>query len=554
VYKGPGVQNPLFKMPSADKERELSEIEKPTIAQIENPAQIKETSFTSSTETSFPSDVSGDLVAQSNKETAFPSVLVAQPSEGPLDPVFSYEFINNEFSDETFEEQPIDIDSSGSPILGHLSDTLEVLDKDDQEKVVERIGEGLGILEPTSEKIEAELKKPEKSGIFAKISQSMKNIMRKMGLSKDKTTTTEIKEDIREKLESDQFTELNKDLKRVVSGDVIDYLYKSIIENGKTSAEIIEELRQTSSELRENQELYDEFNDLRNEMLSDAVKDIETKTRSKLEELETELTSLISENESIKLKMNELSETENPVIVETGISGEELKNLISILLSKKMEELKMAVPDEKTRNDIEILSQRVRNLTLENLMLKELREDAMMPQPPRWTPVQPQPQPQSPQSPQIMTQSPQIMTQSPQIMTQPQPSQPQSPQIMTQSPKQEIKPTKESSEQVISISPEQLLDNKTIVIKIMMPRGAQIDTASDTGNTAEEQISSVINLSEKDKEVQENQTLSGKDKEVQQGAENLIEESEIINYPPPPYMPGGKKSMDPARVHPASLF
>jgi len=532
VYKGPGVQNPLFKMPSADKERELSEIEKPTIAQIEAPASFPsstETSFPSSTETSFPSDVSGDLVAQPS------GPLESQPSEGPLDPLFSYEFINNELSDETFEEQPIDPDSSSSQILEPFPETLEVLDKDAQEKVVERIGEGLGILEPTSEKIEAELKKPEKSGIFAKISQSMKNIMRKMGLSKDKTTTTEIKEDIREKLESDQFTELNKDLKMVVSGDVIDYLYNSIIENGKTSVEIIEELRQTSSELRENQELYDEFNDLRNEMLSDAVKDIETKTQSKLEELETELTSLIRENESIKLKMDELAETENPVIVEiisTGISGEELKNLISVLLSKKMEELKMAVPDEKTRNDIEILSQRVRNLTLENLMLKELREDAMMPQPPRWTPVQ-QPQAQfTPQSPQIMTQSPQIMTQSPQIMT-------QSPQIAT---KQEIKPTKESSEQVISISPEQLLDNKTIVIKIMMPRGAQIDTASDTGNTADEQISSVINLSEKDKE-------------VQQGAEKLIEATEIINYPPPPYRVGsGKKSMDPARVHPAALF
>ena len=554
VYKGPGVQNPLFEMPTQNKERELNVIRKPTIAQIENPAQIKETSFTSvpiaetsftsvpseetsftsvpsaetsfpTAETSFPTAVSGDLVAQPSDP------LESQPSEGPLDPLFSYEFINNELSDETFEEQPIDTDSSGSQILEPFPETLEVLDEYAQEKVVERIGEGLNITEPTPDKIEAELKKPEKSGIFAKISQSMKNIMRKIGLSKDKTTTTEIKEDIKDKLESDQFTELNKDLKSVVSGDVIDYLYNAIIENGKTSVEIIEELRQTSSEMRENQELYDKLNDLRNEMLSDAVKDIETKTQNKLEELETELTSLIRENASIKLKMDELAETENPVIIEqisTGISGEELKNLISVLLSKKMEELKMAVPDEKIRNDIEILSQRVRNLTLENLMLKELREDAMMQQPPRWTPVQ---QPQAQFTPQQAQFTPQQPTQPPQIMT-------QSPQIMTQ---QEMKPTKESSEQVISISPEQLLDNKTIVIKIMMPRGAQIDTASDTGNTAEEQISSVINL-------------SGKEKEVQQGAKRLIEKSEQINDTPPPYIEGGQKSMDPARIHPASLF
>jgi hypothetical protein len=356
--------------------------------------------------------------------------------------------------------------------------------------------------------------------------------LRKVGISKDKKRTKEIKENLKTKLDSEEFSELKRNVESAIKSDtnnrrdVIDYLFDSIVEQGKTSQEIVQELTRMSNDIRDEQELYNKLSELRFQILSDAVNEINLKTQNDIELIQREIARLITDNDVLRTKLEEISKREGPVI---STSDDKLTNQVA-LLSKQMEELKTSASGVATQKEIDNLSQQVKNLQLGRVLLRELDEDANMPQPPRWTPIQPQ-QLASPQQAQKEKPSQKIAT------------------------KQEIKPTKESSEQVISISPEQLLDNKTIVIKIMMPRGAQIDTASDTGNTADEQISSVINLSGKDKEVHETQTLSEKDKEVQQGAEKLKEATEIINYPPPPYrFGGGKKSMDPARVHPASLF
>jgi hypothetical protein len=497
-------------------------------------------------------------------------------SEGPLDQTFSY--INVEFPENTFDEP----ETSDDPELKALIDSIkedsnelksldeeysrnfELLGKDAQQNVVRQIGEGLKMSTPTPETIKTELEKPENIGVFAKISRIVKNVLRKVGISKDKKRTKEIKENLKTKLDSEEFSELKRNVESAIKSDtnnrrdVIDYLFDSIVEQGKTSQEIVQELTRMSNDIRDEQELYNKLSELRFQILSDAVNEINLKTQNDIELIQREIARLITDNDVLRTKLEEISKREGPVI---STSDDKLTNQVA-LLSKQMEELKTSASGVATQKEIDNLSQQVKNLQLGRVLLRELDEDANMPQPPRWTPIQPQ-QLASPQPPRWTPVQPQQLASpqpprwtpiQPQQLASPQQAQKEKPsqKIAT---KQEIKPTKESSEQVISISPEQLLDNKTIVIKIMMPRGAQIDTASDTGNTADEQISSVINLSGKDKEVHETQTLSEKDKEVQQGAEKLKEATEIINYPPPPYrFGGGKKSMDPARVHPASLF
>jgi hypothetical protein len=110
-------------------------------------------------------------------------------------------------------------------------------------------------------------------------------------------------------------------------------------------------------------------------------------------------------------------------------------------------------------------------------------------------------------------------------------------------------------EQIISISPEQLLDNKTIVIKIMMPRAAQIDTLSDTGNTAEEQIASIVDI-QKPKPLAENpETLSEKAKKAAKKAAEDMEVERVARelMDPPPYSVKGGGTMNPATFHPAAL-
>jgi hypothetical protein len=512
--------------PEAEQEQSVQETSFPTHSP-DNPVAFSEVEL-------IPENPNANPVADTSEFD--PLLQDISSSNGIIDREFSSDFFNTDTNVEIDEIiAAIERDSDEFDRLeDEYSANISILNKQEQEKMLREIAEKLEINDPTSEKIETELKKPEKRGMFARISQSVKNIMRKIGLVKDKKKPIAIKSSIEEYLEGDKFKELNARLMEILNDrdEITDYIYDSIIENGKTTSEIFQELTKTSQELRENQELYEQLNDLRNDFLKQTVEYIEStnqtelgEIKSELEELKTKLGTLSS---SVKDKMEELSMIEPPVVLETistGISGEELKNIVNVLLSKRLNELKTAVPDVKTQNEIEILSQRVKNLMLENVMLKELKEDSMKESPDMM------PSQTIPQQSQTIPQQPQTIPQQPQTI-------PQQQQQTIQQP--QIKPDVQS-EQVISISPEQLLDNKTIVIKIMMPRSAQIDTTSKTGDTSEGFITSLVN----------------NDTEAKQGAEQTINDQQKKELPPPYSEHAGgkkKKQINPAIVHPASLF
>ena len=234
-----------------------------------------------------------------------------------------------------------------------------------------------------------------------------------------------------------------------------------------------------------------------------------------------------------------------------------MKKIAAILATDNEQKLiDIAADNGELRQQISELVKMSRDLTLQVQHLKTMKQsEAVDP----WVYIEDstpeyatQPQPVAAPEQPVAAATPAQPVASP---TQPVAEAATQPQPVAAAPAQP-QPSSESA-QVISISPEQLLDNKTIVIKIMMPRAAQIDTASDTGNTAAEQIASIVpqpNEKIEEPEKSDQQTLTKKDQEVEAEANKLREVQEQVDDPPPPYSEGGNKKINPAKVHPASLF
>ena len=443
-----------------------------------------------------------------------------------------------------------------------------ILEEIELSEIMSKAAEELEIpeQESTPEQIETELKKPKNRGIFAKVAEKVKNLIGKLSFSKNKPKEAEIKTNIETTLDT-KFPELKAEMERLNIDT--ERLFEAVVANGESTKRIFKNFQLTSKikdqqKLRAISEMLDAF---RHEILSETITQLSEENQTQMTSLDARIEQLLAQNKTLESGLTELYEKakqEAPVIVEkviTGIPEEEVKKMIAILATNNEKLLINKAENDELREQISELVELSRDLTKQVQHLKTMKQsDSIGP----WVYVEAEP-PQYEEVAQEETtvkqpvQQPQETTvNQPQMMVQPQETTVNQPQMMVQQPQTTVKqpvqqPVKQpESEQVISISPEQLLDNKTIVIKIMMPRGAQIDTASDTGNTAAEQVATIVAV-DKPIVAETQNVLSKKDQEVEASATKLREEQEKMDAPPA-YFPGGNKSINPAIVHPASLF
>ena len=550
IVKGPGIPNPLFVEPIA------TEVVTPQASEVVTPIATEEIEMTSSnipTERPTVAETSFGHLSPLPTDESFVEV------ESPTDPLSPLP------TDESF----VEVESPINPLSASATDEVELTSKEFQEMVddyeatesmLEEIeldeimsdaAEELEIpAESSAEQIQEEIKKPKNRGIFTKVAEKVKNLIGRLRFSNNKPKEAEIKANIETTLES-KFPELKAEMGKLKID--ADRLFEAVVTNGETTKRIFKDFNFASKikdeqRLREISMMLDAF---RHEVLSDTIDNLNRDNQLQMTSLNARIEQLLAQNETLKSGLSVLSEKaeqEEPVIVEkvtTGMSEDDIKKIAAVLATDNEQKLiDIAADNGELRQQISELVEMSRDLALQVQHLKTMRQSESIEPwvyvenvPPQYAEVaQPQTTVQQPVAQQETTVKQQKTT-----------VQPVAQQETTVIP---TKPTttQPESEQVISISPEQLLDNKTIVIKIMMPRAAQINTASDTGNTAAEQITSMVTV---DKPT----VLSKKDQEIMDAATKLREEQEIMDAPPPPYSEkGGNKSINPAIVHPASLF
>ena len=566
VRGGPGTLNPLFVEPIATEvvTPQASEVVTPIATEVVTPIATEQIEMTSTNipterqtiaETSFGEE--GALSTLSSGEEGALSSL-SSSEEGPLSAESSFvEVPMLEGASQTDEELLKDLEEEYGFDFENQNEINEnILNDTELADIMSNAAEELEMSpESSPEQIETELKNPKKRGIFATVAEKVKNLIGKLSFSKNKPKEAQIKTNIETTLETTE------------------RLFEAVVANGDSTKRIFKNFQITSKikdqqKLRAISEMLDAF---RHEILSKTITQLSEENQTQMTSLNARIEKLLAQNETLKSGLTELSEKaqqEAPVIVEkvrTGIPEEEVKKMMSVLATNNEKLLINKAENDELREQITELVELSRDLTKQVQHLKTMKQsDSIGP----WVYVEDvPPEYAAPTQPQITVQpvAQQEMTVQPvaqQETTVKQPvAQPQTtvkqPQTTVKQPVQQ--PVKQpESEQVISISPEQLLDNKTIVIKIMMPRGAQIDTASDTGNTAAEQVATIVAVDKpivaETQNVDETTTvLSKKDQEVEASATKLREEQEKMDAPPA-YFPGGNKTINPARVHPASLF
>jgi hypothetical protein len=580
-YKGPGIPNPLFVKPIATEPvtpiatevvtpiaTEEIELTSPTNIPTERPT-IAETSF-GALSTSPTGPLSASPTGESFVEVESPTgPLSASPTGESFVEVSKEDATLTTDEEMTDEELLKQLEEEYGYDFETQYDTNEnILDETELAKIMSNAAEQLEMSpESSSEQIETELKNPKNRGIFAKVAEKVKNLIGKLSFSKNKPKEAQIKTNIETTLET-KFPELKAEM------DLLNIdtarLFEAVVANGESTKRIFKNFQLTSKikdqqKLREIVEMLDAF---RHEILSKTITQLSEENQTQMTSLNARIEQLLAQNETLKSGLTELSEKaqqEEPVIVEkviTGIPEEEVKKMMSVLATNNENLLINKADNDELREQISELVELSRDLAVQVQHLKTMKQsDSIDPWvyvedvPPEYAaaaPTQPQMIVQPVQQPQMTVQPQETTVKQPQMTVQPQETTVQpvaQPQMTVKQPE---------SEQVISISPEQLLDNKTIVIKIMMPRGAQIDTASDTGNTAAEQVASIVAVDKpivaETQNVDETQNvLSKKDQEVEASATKLREEQETMDAPPA-YFPGGNKTINPARVHPASLF
>uniref|UniRef100_A0A6C0BUR2 Uncharacterized protein n=1 Tax=viral metagenome TaxID=1070528 RepID=A0A6C0BUR2_9ZZZZ len=508
-----------------------------------------------------------------------------------------YEMVEREFKETPLDKLIMPIDQN-QETFDEQANEYEIitatLDDPTKSAVLSKIGEKLKISEATPGKIEEEMKKPEKRGIFVRLFGKLKNLIGKISFSKNKAKKTEIKELIKKKLDDTKFSELKREMDEL-KVDSDELLFKAIIENRESTRSLFKLFNIDKEELTKMLETF------RSEVLLETIYWIDRDVKTQIEPLNLQITELISQNEELGKKLNELAEKaeeENPVIVEVvkkGIDEEDIQKIMTLLVTDKEPDLVKETESEEMKATINELVEKVRDLTQQIQTKKALEEARLEPEVPAKQSEEARLEPKEEEE------------------SEEEEEESEEEEEEEEEEKKAQVPAKQP-EQIISISPEQLLDNKTIVIKIMMPRAAQIDTLSDTGNTAEEQIASIADIQnpkplaenpetlsekakkaainmeaekeaekekkaaekareaaekakkaaiqQKDAEVEEEARKAREaaaDMEAERAAKKAAEDMEVervareLMDPPPPYSVKGGGTMNPATFHPAAL-
>jgi hypothetical protein len=437
---------------------------------------------------------SGEIVAQSG-EIAAPSGEIVAPSSSLSE---EYEMI--EMSEINEEPSELEEDETPEEVREELDTTLTVLDEDVRSEFIDAVGDTLSIPEPTPEKVETELNKPEKVGMLVKIKNAIKKVLSKMVL-KDKKS--ELKNSIKEKLET-KYPELNSQLEQFNVN--MDNIYQSIVENRDKTQRIIDRFNLVSS-IKDEQlaiKISKMLDELRKEIITDTFNVITEENAHQYEILKNKIDELTRENATFKSNLVAFtSEQSNAAVnrITSEIEDMYIKKLAAASASNKTSELASGVTDPEIIKKLNELTAQVQEYSQQNMLLRELIESK-----------EAEPFVYISEKKPVAAEKQPVAAEKQPVAAEKQP---------VAAEKQPV-----AAEQVIQISPEQLLDNKTIVIKIMMPRGAQIDTLSNVGNTVHEQM-------------------------AQYSTTETVNKQEA----PPPYSEkGGNKTIDPSVTHPATLF
>jgi hypothetical protein len=515
-----GIKNALSKVKKTFKRRPKPAVvssQPSTETSFSQPStEIAETSFSQpSTETSF---------SQPSTETSFSELspitepLESQPSisESSLDigdmiPEGSLEDENERLWNEFVAEMESS-EMNEDEILRELDAEYELnmnsVDEETQDELVDVIGRTLNMEEPTEEKIKTEITKEENKGVLAAIVNMFKKLfVRKSAASKKPAITT----DIQTKLKT-EYPELKTELDNLRID--VGQLYDAVINNRDTTQRIFENFKFANSikdeqKLKKLSEMLDSFH---KDVLSSTIEQINQDTQGKMEVLNNKIETLTQTNTDLKQIIDELREKaaeEQPVIVERIVertpADEELKKLHAVILTNNDELLLQKIENEDLRRQMHDLIEMARNNAQELESLKALREShdrepwvygekPEIIQPVAETTTQPAADttPTQPAAYTTPTQ-PAAYTTPTQPAADTTPTQPVAETTPTQ-PAAETSPPPPYTEKVINVEPKELLDNKSIVIRIVMPRGAQIIASSDTGNSAEEGVSEMVKM------------------------------------------------------------
>jgi hypothetical protein len=322
----------------------------------------------------------------------------------------------------------------------HFMEELSALSEPDEKKV---IGEIVDTLNTTPEHLAEEMKKPENRGFFRKMYDKVKNIVGKITFSKNKKTEEDVKQNIKSTLDDDRFKELRDAMES--SNITTEKLFEYIVLNRLSIGELV-----TKFDLR-NEAMIDMLDKFKSEVLLETANTLTTDFKEKIKMLESKLVTANIQNQEFKENLDKLykesQQQQNRVVQNISNSNEQLKQIVGVVLDGNEEKL------SRMGAEMNKLVEQVRDLMMQIQMVNTLKESVSV----------------------IQRDIPAKQTILPQ----------QKPEIQQK--------TTSQNEQVIQISPDELLDNKTIVIKIIMPQKAQIVTASKTGDTAGAEIASLIN-------------------------------------------------------------
>jgi hypothetical protein len=202
-------------------------------------------------------------------------------------------------------------------------------------------------------------------------------------------------------------------------------------------------------------------------------------------------------------ELNEKASQEQPVIVERIVEttpDEEVRKLTALVLTNNDGLLLSKQENDELKRQVQELLEMSRKTTQELESLKALRDSeetkpwvyvepsAPATEPTVTTTAEPSAPPAEPSAPPVEPSAPPV---EPSALPAEPSALPAEPSALPAEPTPTESPPP-YTEKVINVEPKELLDNKSIVIRIVMPRGAQIISSSDTGNSAEEQIVKMI--------------------------------------------------------------